>query len=160
MLLENRQNKKKLMRPHLLVILTWTDEGLKSNIYLFSPTLQICVLSSEQRCWLHSDSIIFRNLEKQELVHRKDAFFLPLNTHKDWLIGANKHFSTQDFAVNSIKQRHIKLETPVKQNGTEIPLFLAGGNKNVTNQIIMPLASSIKNSQTTSGFCLFFKSYF
>lgn len=37
---------------------------------------------------------------------------------------ANKHFSTQDFPTNFNKQRHITLETPVKQTGTEIQRFL------------------------------------
>lgn len=70
---------------------------------------------------------------------------------------ANKHFSTQDFPINFIKQRYITLETPVKQNSTEIPLLPAGGEKNGANQSILSFTSSIRNSQTNSSSSFFLK---
>lgn len=63
----------------------------------------------------------------------------------------NKHFSTQDFPTDFIKQRYITLVTPVKQNSTEIPLFPAGDEKNGANQNTLSFTSSIRNSHTNSS---------
>lgn len=52
---------------------------------------------------------------------------------------ANKCFSTQDFPINFIEQRYITLETPVKQNGTEIHCFLLVVRKMVQTKIFCPL---------------------
>lgn len=73
---------------------------------------------------------------------------------------ANKHFSTQDFPTNFIKQRYITVETPVKQNSTAIPLFPAGGEKNGANQNILSFTSSSRNSHTkSSSFFVFFPKF-
>lgn len=105
--------------------------GLKSSIFLF----KLLYFQVNTDCILTYLEI----WEKNKIVDTKDAFSPLFKNAQKWLVLQTSIFSAQDFPTNFIKQRYITLETPVKQNGTEIHCFLLVVRKMVQTKIFCPL---------------------